>query len=82
MDIMQTLAENYIRNSYLLASRQQNNKKALETLHNRKIGYLSYVMKTAHRIAIFTGRYDYAMMIMKRRALIVAHDNNFLLDQN
>lgn len=78
-EIMQTLCENYIRNSYLLASRQQNSQ---ETLNNRKKGYLSYVMKTAHRIAIFTGNYDYAMMIMKQRALMVAHDNNFLLDQN
>ena len=78
-DIMQTLCENYIRNSYLLASRQQNSQ---ETLHNRKIGYLSYVMKTAHRIAIFTGNYDYAMMIMKQRARMVAHDNKVVLDQN
>ena len=76
-DIIQTLAENYIRNSYLLASRQQNSQ---ETLHNRQTGYLSYVMRTAHRIAIFTGKYDYSMMIMKQRALMVAHDNNFSID--
>ena len=81
-EIMQTLAENYIRNSYLLASRQQDNKKALETLHNRKIGYLSYVMKTAHRIAIFTGKYDYAMQVMKQRALTIAQENNFLIPKN
>ena len=36
-EIMQTLCENYIRNSYLLASRQQNSQ---ETLHNRKTSYL------------------------------------------
>lgn len=76
-DIMQTLCENYIRNSYLLASRQQNSQ---ETLHNRKISYLSYVMKTAHRVAIFSGMYDYAMLTMKQRAITVARDNNFLID--
>lgn len=80
-EYIQIACENYIRNSYLLASSKQDNKKALETLHNRKIGYLSYIMRTAHRIAIFTGRYDYAMQIMKQRALTVAHDNNFLLDK-
>ena len=37
-------------------------------------------MKTAHRIAIFTGNYDYAMQIMKQRALMVASDNNFTID--
>ena len=74
--MIQLLAENYIRNSFLLASRQQ---KGTETLQNRKEGYLSYIMQTAHRIAIFTGKYDYSMQIMKQRAITVARDNNFLL---
>ena len=76
-EFMQIACENYIRNSFLLASRQQNSQ---ETLNNRKKGYLTYVMRTAHRIAIFTGKYDYSMMIMKQRALMVAHDNNFSID--
>ena len=81
-EIMQTLCENYIRNSFLLASAKNDNKKSIETLNNRKKGYLSYVMKTAHRIAIFTSSYDYAMSTMKQRALMVAHDNNFLIPKN
>lgn len=80
--IIQTLAENYIRNSYLLASGKQDDKKALETLNNRKIGYLSYVMKTAHRIAIFTGSYDYSMQVMKQRAITVANNNDFTIPKN
>lgn len=81
-DIIQTLCENYIRNSFLLASGKQDDTKALETLHNRKSGYLSYVMRTAHRIAIFTGNFDYAMQVMKQRAITVAHDNNFTIPKN
>lgn len=77
-DIIQTLAEIYIKNSYLLASRQQDGKKALETLNNRKAGYLAYVMKTAYRIAVFSGNFDYAMQTMKQRAITVANDNNFM----
>lgn len=79
-DMMQTLCENYIRNSFLLASGKNDDSKALETLHNRQTGYLNYVMKTAHRIALFTGKYDYAMQVMKQRALMVAQDNNFTID--
>lgn len=52
-EYIQIACENYIRNSYLLASGKQDDTKALETLHNRKTGYLSYAMKTAHRVACF-----------------------------
>ena len=79
-DIMQTLCENYIRNSFLLASAKNDNKKSIETLNNRKNGYLAYVMKTAHRIAIFTGSYDYSMQVMKQRAITVSNNNNFSID--
>lgn len=78
--IIQTLAEIYIRNSYLLASSKQDDKKALETLNNRKAGYLSYIIKTAYRIAVFSGNFDYSMQIMKQRAITVANDNNFTIN--
>ena len=76
-EFMQIACENYIRNSFLLAS-GQDEKKALETLNNRKAGYLAYVMKTAYRIAVFSGNFDYAMQTMKQRAITVANDNNFM----
>ena len=79
-EYIQIACENYIRNSFLLASGKQDDNKALETLHNRKTGYLSYAMKTAHRVACFSSMYDYAMQVMKQRALMVAQDNNFLID--
>ena len=79
-EFIQIASENYIRNSFLLASGKQDNTKAIETLNNRKAGYLSYIMKTAHRIAIFSGMYDYSMQIMKQRAITVASDNNFTID--
>lgn len=79
-EYIQIACENYIRNSFLLASGKQDDTKAIETLNNRKSGYLSYVMKTAHRVACFSGMYDYAMTTMKQRALMVAHDNNFTID--
>ena len=80
-EYMQIACENYIRNSFLLAS-GQDDKKALETLNNRKAGYLSYVMKTAHRVAIFSNMYDYAMTTMKMRAFTVAKNNNFIDPKN
>ena len=80
-EFIQIACENYIRNSFLLAS-GQDGTKALETLHNRKTGYLSYAMKTAHRVACFSCMYDYAMTTMKQRALMVAQDNNFLIPKN
>lgn len=79
-EFIQIASENYIRNSFLLASGKQDDTKAQKTLNNRKAGYLSYIMKTAHRVAIFSGMYDYAMQTMKQRAIMVAHDNNFLID--
>ena len=78
-EFIQIACENYIRNSFLMAS-GQDDTKALETLHNRKTGYLSYAMKTAHRVACFSSMYDYAMTTMKQRALMVAHENNFSID--
>ena len=79
-EFMQIACENYIRNSYLLASGKQDDTKAIETLNNRKSGYLSYAMRTAHRVACFSSMYDYAMTTMKQRALMVAQDNNFNID--
>ena len=78
-EFIQIASENYIRNSFLLASGKQDSK-AIETLNNRKAGYLSYIMRTAHRVAIFSGMYDYSMQVMKQRALMVAQDNNFSID--
>lgn len=78
-EFMQIACENYIRNSFLLASGKQDSK-AIETLNNRKAGYLSYVMRTAHRVAIFSGMYDYSMQVMKQRAIMIANDNNFSID--
>ena len=79
-EYIQIACENYIRNSFLLASGKNDDSKALETLHNRKAGYLNYVMRTAHRIAIFTGSYDYSMQVMKQRAITVSNNNNFTID--
>lgn len=78
-EFIQIACENYIRNSFILASGKQD-KKALETLNNRKAGYLSYAMQTAHRVATFSGSYDFAMQVMKTRAIMVAQDNNFTIN--
>ena len=75
----QIIAEQYIKNSYYLASKYSNQEKSKQVLHNRKNDYMKYIIRTCKRIALFTSNFDYAMMIMKQRALMVANDNNFTI---
>ena len=80
-EYIQIACENYIRNSFLLAGKgKMMIVKHLKHYIIVKQGYLNYVMRTAHRIAIFTGSYDYSMQVMKQRAITVSNNNNFTID--
>ena len=76
----QIIAEQYIKNSFYLASKYINPEKAEKMLHNRKKDYMKYIIKTCMRLALFTDNFDYAMQIMKQRAITVCNDNNFTID--
>ena len=78
----QIIAEQYIKNSFYLASKYSNQEKSEQVLHNRKTGYMKYIIRTCKRVALFTSNFDYAMQVMKQRALTVANDNNFLIPKN
>lgn len=75
----QIIAEQYIKNSFYLASKYANQEKSEQILRNRKNDYLKYICRTCKRIAIFTDNYDFAMTCMRMRAYTVAKQNNFLL---
>lgn len=75
----QIIAEQYIKNSFYLASKYADQEKSEQILSNRKNDYLKYIIRTCKRIAIFTGNFDYSMQVMKQRAITVASQNNFLL---
>ena len=76
----QIIAEQYIKNSYYLASKYINQEKSEKMLHNRKNDYMKYITKTCMRLALFTDNFDYAMQIMKQRAITVCNNNNFTID--
>lgn len=74
----QIIAEQYIKNSFYLASKYANQEKSEQILSNRKNDYLKYITRTCKRVAIFTGNFDFAMSVMKKRAITIANQNNFL----
>ena len=76
----QIIAEQYIKNSFYLASKYSNQEKSEQVLHNRKNDYMKYIIRTCKRIAIFTGNFDYSMQVMKQRAITVSNNNNFTID--
>jgi len=78
----QIMAEQYIKNSFYLASRYTNQDKSEQILSNRKNDYMKYIIRTCKRIALFTNNFDYAMSTMKQRAITVASDNNFTDSKN
>ena len=73
----QIMAEQYIKNSFYLASRYANQDKSEQILSNRKNDYMKYICRTCKRIALFTNNVDHSMMIMKQRAITVANMYNF-----
>ena len=73
----QIMAEQYIKNSFYLASKYNNQAKSEQVLSNRKNDYMKYITRTCKRIALFTNNVDYSMMIMKQRAITVANMYNF-----
>ena len=76
----QIIAEQYIKNSFYLASKYSNQEKSEQVLSNRKNDYMKYIIRTCKRIAFFTNNFGYAMMIMKQRAITVSNENNFSID--
>jgi len=71
------MAEQYIKNSFYLASKYSNQEKSEQVLSGRKNDYMKYIIRTCKRIALFTNNVDHSMMIMKQRAITVANMYNF-----